>query len=147
MSKKHRKKKRSVETLEASEVIKREKFQKNKKYMILLIANTVVLVSLYMYLVRQPYFMVALWAYLALTVGFSVAYIVYNRAFSRKGVTPEMLPDTMTAAEKAEWIADGERRMERSKWMLTVIFPLVLTFFLDTFVLYVIEPLFTNIGG
>lgn len=147
MSKKHRKKKRSVETLEASEVIKREKFQKNKKYMILLIVNTVVLVSLYMYLVRQPYFMVALWAYLALTVGFSVAYIVYNRAFSRKGVTPEMLPDTMTAAEKAEWIADGERRMERSKWMLTVIFPLVLTFFLDTFVLYVIEPLFTNIGG
>ena len=147
MSKKHRKKKRSVETLEASEVIKREKFQKNKKYMILLIVNTVVLVSLYMYLVRQPYFMVALWAYLALTVGFSVAYIVYNRAFSRKGVTPEMLPDTMTADEKAEWIADGERRMERSKWMLTVIFPLVLTFFLDTFVLYVIEPLFTNIGG
>ena len=147
MSKKHRKKKKSVETLNASDVIKREKFQKNKKYMILLIVNTVVLVSLYMYLVRQPYFMVALWAYLALTVGFSVAYIIYNRAFSRKGVTPEMLPDTMTAEEKAEWIADGERRIERSKWMLTVIFPLVMTFFLDTFVLYVIEPFFTNIGG
>ena len=147
MSKKHRKKKKSVETLNASDVIKREKFQKNKKYMILLIVNTVVLVSLYMYLVRQPYFMVALWAYLALTVGFSVAYIIYNRAFSRKGVTPEMLPDTMTAEEKAEWIADGERRIERSKWMLTVIFPLVMTFFLDTFVLYVIEPFFMNIGG
>lgn len=145
MSKKH-KKKRSVETVDASEVIKRERFKKNRKYMILLVVNTAVLVSIYTYLVKQPYYMVALWAYLALTVGFSSAYIIYNRAFSRKGVTPEMLPDTMSDAEKAEFIADGERRMEKSKWMLTIIFPLVITFLFDTFILYVIEPLF-NIGG
>jgi hypothetical protein len=145
MSKKH-KKKRSVETVDASEVIKRERFKKNRKYMILLVVNTAVLVSLYAFLVKQPYYMVALWAYLALTVGFSSAYIIYNRAFSRKGVTPEMLPDTMSDAEKAEFIADGERRMEKSKWMLTIIFPLVITFLFDTFILYVIEPLF-NIGG
>ena len=145
MSKKHRKK-RSVTTVDASEVIKRDRFKKNKKYMILLIVNTAVLVSLYAYLVKQPYYMVALWVYFALTVGFASAYIIYNRAFSRKGVTPEMLPDTMSDAEKAEFIADGERRMEKSKWMLTIIFPLVITFLFDTFILYVIEPLF-NIGG
>ena len=54
---------------------------------------------------------------------------------------------SMTEAEKEEFIADGERRMEKSKWMLTVIFPLVMTFCLDLFVLYILEPLFTNFGG
>lgn len=145
--KKRRRKRRDVETVDASEVIKRQRAEKNKKYVLLLVVNTVVLMSLYMYLVKQPYFMVVLWVYLILTVGFSVAYIIYNRAFSRKGVTPDMLPSTMTDAEKAEFIADGERRMEKSKWMLTVIFPLVMTFCLDLFVMYILEPLFMNMGG
>jgi hypothetical protein len=147
MSKNFKKKKGSVETLNASDVIKKQKFQKNKKYMLALVVNTVVIASVYMYTVKQPYFMAVLWTYLALTVGFSSAYIIYNRAFSRKGVTPEMLPDTMTELEKSEWIADGERRMEKSKWMLTVIFPLIMTFCLDLFILYVLEPLFLGIGG
>ena len=145
--KKHRKKKRDFETIEASELIKREKKQKNKKYMLLLVANTLVLTSLYMYLVKTQYMMIALWTYLALTVGFSATYIIYNRGFSSKGVTRDMLPDSMTDIEKDEFIADGDRRLARSKWMLTVIFPLVMTFCLDLFVLYILEPLFMNIGG
>ena len=145
--KKHRKKKRDFETIEASELIKRQNKQKNKKYMLLLVANTLVLTSLYMYLVKTQYMMIALWTYLALTVGFSATYIIYNRGFSRKGVTRDMLPDSMTDIEKDEFIADGDRRLARSKWMLTVIFPLVMTFCLDLFVLYILEPLFMNIGG
>ena len=145
--KKHRRKRRDVETVDASEVIRKQKIEKNKKYMIPLVINTVVLMSLYMYLVKKPYFIVVLWVYLALTVGFSAAYIIYNRAFSRKGVTPDMLPDSMTEEEKLEFIADGERRMEKSKWMLTVIMPLVMTFCLDLFVMYIIEHLFTGFGG
>ena len=144
---KHRKKRKDFATVEASEVINRDKKQKNKKYMLLLVANTILLVSLYMYLVRTPYMMIALWGYLVLTIGFLSAYIIYNRGFSRKGVTRDMLPDTMTNAEKDEFIADGVRRMERSKWMLTVIFPLVMTFCVDLFVLYILEPLFAGFGG
>ena len=147
--KKHRKKKRDFESIEASELIKRERKQKNKRYMILLIVNTVVLMSLYTYLVRVSYLamQITLWTYLILTIGFSSAYIIYNRGFSRRGVTPDMLDDSMTSAEKEEYIADGETRLQRSKWMLTVIFPLVMTFCLDLFMLYIIEPLFMNIGG
>ena len=144
--KKHRKKKRDFETVEASEIIKKQKKEKNKKYMILLVVNTVVLMSLYMYLVKKPFFMAVLWTYLLATIGFSSAYIIYNRGFSRKGVTPDMLPDSMTDAEKAEFIADGERRMEKSKWMLTVIIPLIMTFCLDLFAMYILEPFF-NVGG
>ena len=145
--KKHRKKKRDFETIEASELIKREKKQKNKKYMLLLVANTLVLMSLYMYLVKTPYMMIVLWVYLALTIGFSAAYIIYNRGLPRKEITRDMLPDSMTNSEKDEFIADAIFRMEKSKWMLTVIFPLIMTFCLDLFVLYILEPLFMNIGG
>ena len=40
----------------------------------------------------------------------------------------EMLPDTMSAVEKAEYINDGKARLERSKWMLSVIIPLLVMF-------------------
>ena len=100
-----------------------------------------------MYLIKTEYMMVVLWVYLALTIGFLSAYIIYNRGFSRKGITPDMLPDSMTPIEKDEFIEDGKRRIEKSKWMLTVIFPLVMTFCIDLFMLFVVEPLFMNIGG
>lgn len=144
MSKKH-KKRRSVESLDASEVIKKDRFRKNRKYLLLLVANTVLVMSLYAYLVRTPYVQITLWTYMAITLVFASAYIIYNRGFSRRGVTPEMLPDSMTAAEKSDWIADGEARMQKSKWMLTVIFPFVMTFCLDAFIIFVIEPLFSGV--
>ena len=38
----------------------------------------------------------------------TLTYVIYNRGFSRRGLTPEMLPDTMSAEEKQEFIEDGE---------------------------------------
>ena len=145
--KKHRKKKNDFETIEAAELIKRERKKKNKKYVILLIANTIVLMSAYMYLVKTSYMMITLWVYLALTIGFLSAYIIYNRGFPRRDLNRDMLSDDMSNAEKDALIEDVRTRFERSKWMLTVIFPLVMTFCFDLFVLYVLEPLFSGIGG
>ena len=145
--KKHRKKKKDFETIEASELIKRENKKKNKKYMILLVVNTIVLMSAYMYLVKTPFMMDTLRCYLALTVGFLAAYIIYNRGFPRRDLNRDMLSDDMSNAEKDALIEDVRTRFERSKWMLTVIFPLVMTFCFDLFVLYVLEPLFSGIGG
>ena len=76
---------------------------------------------------------------------FLIAYIVYNRAFSRKGVTVEMLPDTMTREEKEEFVADAERRLEKSKWMLAAIIPLLITIALDAIYLFtwpIVQSLF-----
>ena len=56
-------------------------------------------------------------------------------------VTPEMLPASMSAEEKDEFIEDGKRRLEKSKWMLLIIFPLLMTFIFDTVGMYLIEPL------
>ena len=69
--------------------------------------------------------------------GFLIAYIIYNRAFSRKNITPEMLPDTWTDEQKEEYILDGKRRMKKSKWMLTVILPFLVTFIAEALYLFV----------
>lgn len=74
--------------------------------------------------------------YWAVFAAFIVVFVVYNRAFTRRGITPEMLPDTMSAVEKAEYINDGKARLERSKWMLSVIIPLLVTIALDAIYLF-----------
>ncbi len=74
--------------------------------------------------------------YWAVFAAFLVVFVVYNRAFSRRNITPEMLPDTMTAMEKAEYINDGKNRLEKSKWMLSVIIPLLVTIALDAIYLF-----------
>ena len=43
-------------------------------------------------------------AYAAVGAGFVFAYVIYNRAFTRDGITPEMLPDTMSEQQKADFI-------------------------------------------
>jgi len=87
-----------------------------------------------------------LWVYFALTLGFSIAYIVYNRGFSRKNLTLDMLPDTMSDAEKQAFIDDGNERLDKSKWMITIIFPLIMTFMIDIVVLFMMEPLIDALG-
>ena len=77
---------------------------------------------------------------------FLIVYIAYNRAFSRKGITVEMLPDTWTAEQKAEFVEDGQRRLENSQWMLSVIIPLIVPIMLDAIYLFtwpIIENLFS----
>ena len=142
--KKHRRKRKQPESVNAEELLKLEKRKENKKYLLPLVLNTVVFLIAYWFFMNQPFYKTVLWIYFALTLGFALVYVVYNRAFTRKGVTPEMLPSSMTEEEKAEFIADGERRLKKSKWMLTIIFPLILTFFIDMFVLFVAEPLLSG---
>ena len=74
--------------------------------------------------------------YLALTAVFTFAYVIYNRGFTRRHLTPDMLPEEWSDEQKTAYIADGTERLRKSKWMLTVIFPLVLTFMFDCIELF-----------
>ena len=80
--------------------------------------------------------------YSVLLVGFSLAYLIYNRFLSRRGVSPEQLPIEWSAEEKTAFIEDGKHREKRSKWMITIILPLVLTFLFDAVDLFIIDMLF-----
>ena len=79
--------------------------------------------------------------YTALFLGFLLAYLIYNRFLYRKNLTPEQLPDSWSAEQKEAFLADGAHRLERSKWMMTIIFPLALTFLFDAIYLFLIDPL------
>ncbi len=68
---------------------------------------------------------------------FVIVYVVYNYAFSRKNVTPEMLPDDWSAEKKSAYIQKGQDRAKKSRWMIFVIFPLIVTFIADLIYLFV----------
>ena len=86
---------------------------------------------------------VIFWVVLA---GFLIAYLIYNRAFSRRNITIDMLPGNWTAEQKESYISDGKRRMERSKWMLYIIIPLLVPIALDALYLFTL-PIIQNLFG
>ena len=146
---KNKKKKAHVNNYELKHERRNAAFKKNKKYILPLILNTILFFAVYSVLVRlsETVMMVTLWTYFALTIGFCVVYILYNRGFSRMNVTPEMLPSSMSIEEKEAFIHDGKVRLEKSKWMLLIIFPLLMTFILDVLGIYILEPLMSFANG
>ena len=74
-----------------------------------------------------------------------LVYIIYNRAFTRKKLTVDMLPPDWSKEKKEEYIANGKLRLEKSEWMLSVIIPLLIPIALDflyIFTLPMIERMF-----
>ena len=123
--------------------------KKNTRYLALLIVNTVLFFSLYRILLNFaemsqqtfPSFVVMV-VYMALLLGFVLAYLIYNRFFYREGITVEQLSPLWSEEQKNDFIEDAKRRKARSKWMLLIIFPLVVTFMVDAFDLFVIDTFF-----
>jgi hypothetical protein len=108
----------------------------NWKLLLILFVNTAAILGFYLFSMQYYFFEYVLIAYMALATVFSIGYVVYNRGFSRRGITVEMLPDTMSPEEKAEFIADGEKRLKKSKWALTIILPFLFTFVYELISLY-----------
>ena len=83
--------------------------------------------------------------YWVIFAGFLIAYLLYNRGFSRKNMTEDMLPATWSQEQRADYIADGKRRSERSKWMLAIIVPFFVSIAADALYLFtwpIIQSLF-----
>ena len=80
--------------------------------------------------------------YMLLLLGFTLAYLIYNRFFYREGLEREQLSPEWSEEEKDAFLEDAKRRKERSSWMLLIIFPLVVTFMIDTFDLFILDRIF-----
>ena len=124
----------------------REAFARiNKKHLVMLIVNCVVFIGLYRLFMNAAFeFTVQKVVVLTYMIGASVlilAYVIYNRGFSGRGVTAETLPDTMTEKEKDDYIADTAEREKKSKWMMTFIVPLLLALLIDLLDMYVLKNL------
>ncbi|MBQ7321497.1 MAG: hypothetical protein IJW99_05320 [Clostridia bacterium] len=134
--KKHRKPKQPSPLSQATEPLRSSAKAFNWKLLAIVALNTVLIFGFYRLMLRFYYFEIVMGIYLVVTAAFVFSYFIYNRGMTRRNVTPDMLPDSWSAEQKTEYIADGERRLQKSKWMLTVIFPLVLTFMFDFIELY-----------
>ena len=111
-----------------------------------LVGTTVAAITVYRFLMNTPYFGTVLTVYLVLGTVSALGYVIYNRGFSRRGVTEDMLPSDWSDEKKKEYIADGVRRMKRSRWVLIVAFAIFATLAVDMMELYVI-PTFEGILG
>ena len=107
-----------------------------RRLALLLLGNTVLLFGVYCYFVMRLNINWIFWIYYVLLAASAIAYFAYNRAFTREGITLFDLPDTMSAAEKEAFIRDRDERKKKSKWLLTIIFPLCLTVFFDIIYLF-----------
>lgn len=119
---------------------------KGKKaiYLIALIGNFVVFFLLYAVGVNLNA-LVTFIIYGLVTAGFVFSYLIYNRGLSRLRVNPDMCPPEWPEDKKLEFVADGKRRLERSKWMLTVIIPLIAIYgyeVVDQFVIPTVKSFF-----
>ena len=115
-----------------------------KKLALTLLLNSVLLIALYFLIARVfPY----VWLlYLAAGAGLGFYYVIYNKGFAGKGITPDMLPDTMSLADKQAFIEDSRNRLQRSKWVLTLLLPILFTFAIDMLYLFclpMLEKLFS----
>ena len=103
-----------------------------------LITLSVFVFWLYRTLLNYYYFELVLIAYMTITTVFLFAYLMYNRGFSRRGVTEDMLPSDWSEEKKNEFIQSAKKRLRRSRWMLVILLSFIFTFLLDAIELFVI---------
>lgn len=112
----------------------------------ILIVASVVVFGTYRLLLNYWYFELVLIAYMVIETVFIIAYLIYNRGMSRRGVTAEMLPAEWSEEEKERFISDGKERLKKSRWMLIVILAFFFTFAIDAIELIVV-PFFAEMFG
>ena len=109
----------------------------------LLVLVTLAVFLFYRVTMEYPIFEIVMIAYMVISVAFVVAYLIYNRGMTRRGVTVDMLPDDWSEEQKQEFVEDGIRRQKKSKWMILPIFAFLFTFAVDAVELFVI-PFFSD---
>ncbi len=123
--------------------IDKRALMKNILRLLILVAVTLSVYVIYNVFVEM-YFYPVMISYTVLFSASVLAYVIYNRGFSRRGITAEMLPDTMSDEEKTEFIENGKRRIIKSRPLLMVVFAFAFTFIMDIISLYAI-PFFAEL--
>ena len=116
----------------------------NTMRLVVTAAITLIVFLIYRLMMNTPYFHIVFIAYLVLATAAIFGYVIYNRGFSRKGITTDMLPDEWSDDKKRDFIEDGERRLKKSRPLLIVIIAFAFTFAIDIIELYTI-PLITEL--
>ena len=119
--------------------------EQGKQLTLRLILNTMLAMVVYFGCVALE-FIYMMYIYVGLAALLFLVYIIYNRGFVLRGATPEMLPDTMSPAEKQTKLDDAARRMRDSRWMLTVIIPLIVCILIDMIWIFYMQDVLIALG-
>ncbi len=103
---------------------------------LILLFNTAVIFGLYCYFVMKRGYLWVFWLYYAITAAAAIGYVVYNRGFSRERLTLSDLPLAWSQAQKEEFLSQRDERKKKSKWLLTILFPLCFTILFDMIYLF-----------
>ena len=76
-----------------------------------LLTNCVAMLIIYFVVAIRFQFGYIFHIYVALGIVLGLSYVIYNKGFSAKDVTPDMLPDAMSQDEKQAFIEDGKLRV------------------------------------
>ena len=107
-----------------------------KKLLVRLLLNSVILITLYFLIPSLFPFYYMPHIYLLAGAFLGLYYVIYNRGFVAKNASPDELPAHLSPVQKQAFIEDGQRRFKNSKWVLTLLIPIILTFFADVVYLY-----------
>ena len=110
----------------------------NTRRLIATVAVTLVVLLIYRLMMNTPYFYAVFIAYLVLAAAAVLGYVIYNRGFSRRGLTVDMLPPEWDEQKKREYIEDGEIRLKRSRNLLIIVIAFGFTFAIDVIELFTI---------
>lgn len=110
----------------------------NTRRLIATVVVTLVVLLIYRLMMNTPYFYAVFIAYLVLAAAAVLGYVIYNRGFSRKGLTVDMLPPEWDEQKKREYIEDGEIRLKRSRNLLILVIAFGFTFAIDVIELFTI---------
>ena len=92
------------------------------------------------------FFPIVMFTYMAALAILALVYIIYNRGFSRSGITVDMLPLEWSDEKKNEFVESAAQRKQRSKWLLVFIISLAFTFIAEAIVLFVLPVIKEFVG-
>ena len=106
-----------------------------QKTAILVLVNTLLAFVLYYGCVALM-FNAIFFIYIGLASVLLIAYVIYNQGFALRGATPEMLDETLPLEERQAMIDRAKARDASSRWMMTLILPLIVTVLVDVLYIY-----------
>ena len=99
---------------------------------------SLVLLGFYYFSMSFSFFPFVMFGYMIAEAVLVVVYICYNRAFSWRGVSEDMLPEEWDAEKKSRFLAECKERQRRSQWMLVAIISFLVTFICEALLLFLL---------
>ncbi len=116
-----------------------------KKTAMLLLMNTMLALLIYFGCIALG-FSAIFFVFITLAAVLLLVYVIYNQGFVLRGATPEMLDESLPMEERQAMIDKAAARYSSSRWMMTVIIPLIVAVLADAIYIYFLADLIRLIG-